>query len=299
MLVLDTDMTPGTDFDRLLIEVQVNGQTVNGSGYVSKEIGFAGGLQFPITYAINGRATPTEVQLRVSTGRANKGFSTPVGEPVTLNEIVTTIPTDRFVSLYVPLQWLCIGYADAQDTYVHGTCPDPGSCIAGECRPTDIDSSSLQPFDASTAYGGGSTSGEGACFDVLGCFAAGSTTKPDANCTVEAPIGGAGVNVALIVPPGAGGICAPDACLIPLSAESDSGWRNQVGRIQLPPAVCRDVLGKRGTGVAVTTSCPPRTEGTPTCGPWSIVKRAASRDAGLPESFATDGSTLARDGSRD
>src|SRR5262249_22040857 len=73
------------------------------------------------------------------------------------------------------------------------------------------------------------------------------------------------------------GICGPAGCFIPLDAKSDSGWTRSSGRIHLPPVVCQKISGNQmfgagAVGVAfskVTDDCKLKTEGIPTCGPWS------------------------------
>src|SRR5262249_42591222 len=108
VLAIDTDMTPGVDFDRLEIDLKVNGQTVHSE--VFSELGLPGLRQFPLTYAIVGsEGTTAPLQVRVATGRSDKGTATPVGAPITLDEVVTTVPSDRAALLRVHVQWLCVG----------------------------------------------------------------------------------------------------------------------------------------------------------------------------------------------
>ncbi len=289
MLVVDTDMSPGIDFDRLAIDLKVNGQTVHSEVY--NELGLPGLRQFPLTYAVIGNDDPkTQVQLRVSTGRSSGGTATPVGAPTTLNELVTTVPTDRIAIVRMAVQWLCVGSARVQGDYVEGNCPEGTTCTAGTCVPWSVDPTALATFDERRVFGNGSAAGDGSCFDTIGCFSQGfAATLDRATCTIEAPVGGAGVNVAIIARRGEGGICGPDACLVPLTAESAVGWRSASGgRIQLPAAVCSPAFDHRATGIAVTTACAPRTEELPTCGPWSVVQRPGTFDGGAPRGVIGD-----------
>ena len=102
----------------------------------------------------------------------------------------------------------------------------------------------------------------------------------------SAALGGASlqdVNVALVRAPDSEGICGPEACLVPLSAEVAQGWTAASGRILLPPAVCDRLEDGDISAVAVTTACETKTRNIPPCGPWSSVgTQPGDFDAGAP-----------------
>jgi hypothetical protein len=288
MLVIDTDLAPGKDFDRLQIEVRPPAGSAEYSKVFS-EFGQPGlPLSFPTTLAVLNRSRGAEsVTFRVSVGKSGTENS-PVGKPLILREVVTQMPTDRVALLRIHLEWLCIGTAGARPDYVEGLCPDGETCLGGKCEAWGIDSQALPTYDDRNVFGNGSPKGEGACFDTATCFAAGSATFPDAACSVAAPSDSnarENVNLALVVPEGAGGICSGGICLILLEPQSPYGWMRQEGRLQLPPAVCERIAKKQALGIAITTGCPAKSTAVPTCGPWSAIKKPAALGTQRPSGF--------------
>lgn len=282
MLIVDTDLAPGKDFDRLQIEVKPPAGSAEYSKVFS-EFGQPGlPLSFPTTLAVVDRNRGSEsITFRISVGKSGLENS-PVGKPLVLREVITTMPTDRVALLRVHLEWMCIGTAGAKPDYVEGLCPEGETCLGGACRDWTIDSAALPTYDERSVFGGGSPRGEGSCFDTSACFATGAATAIDANCTVLRPPGN-DINVALAVPDGAGGICSGGACLIVLEPNSPYGWTQSGDRIQLPTGVCDLITKKKAVGVAVTTACPTKSPTLPTCGPWSAIKDPATLDAGPPQ----------------
>ncbi len=281
MLVVDTDLAPGKDFDRLQIEVKPPAGNVEYSKVFS-EFGQPGlPLSFPTTLAVVDRNRGAEsITFRISIGKSGLENS-PVGKPLVLREIVTEMPTDRVALLRVHLEWMCIGTAGAKPDYVEGLCPEGGTCLGGRCQDWTIDSKSLPTYDERSVFGGGSSRGEGACFDTSACFASGVTEATDSNCTVARPVGN-DVNVALAVPDGAGGICSGGACLVVLEPNSSYGWIGNGDRLELPTAACDLIAKKSAIGVVITTACPSKASSLPTCGPWSAIKTPATLDASAP-----------------
>jgi hypothetical protein len=84
-------------------------------------------------------------------------------------------------------------------------------------------------------------------------------------------------NVALKFPPGGDGICGPSGCFIPLDANSPTGYQVNGDRVQLPKKICQLLSAPQGNGSSRPTvvfsdnGCNSKTEGVPTCGPWSSV----------------------------
>jgi hypothetical protein len=275
VLAIDSDMSPGIDFDRFQIEIRQQGAPVALETF--KEFGQPGQeLRFPATKAIvsNGKAT-TQIQLRIVTGMIEGGGNPDVGAPQNLVEFVTSVPTDRSAMKRVHVEWLCRHSTKLEaDNYVEGTCPEGSACLAGECVDWNVDAKSLPTYSESDIFGGGSANGEGNCFDTLGCFSGAAAVALDAQCTFAAKDVDK-LNVALVPAKGYGGICAGDACFVPLDRDDPSGWTEDTGRVQVPPKVCKllkqpeEDLHLRG--VVATTKCESKTPRIPTCGPWSII----------------------------
>lgn len=277
LLAIDSDHAPGVDFDRF--EIQVT-STSSKDGYdnLVKELGSPGLLTFPVTLALVSNGDPTtSLHIRIATG-SSKGAGTAVGVPRNLREIVTTVPTNRAALLHVTLDWLCIGTAKPEpDGYVEGACPEGLTCIAGQCVDWSVDPAALPDYRDEDVFGGGSRSGDGACLDTSACFAEGTMADVDtSDCSVALPTGGLGANVALVVAPGQGGICAGGACLVPLAQGTVEGWRVEGDRAVLPRAACdrmSDPSARTVLGIATTTACATKIASLPTCGPWSPFRK--------------------------
>jgi hypothetical protein len=287
VVAIDSDLTPGVDFDELHVDVVSQGVTPPDFPTI-KEFGQrTQPYSFPMTLAIVSNGDPrTKVQIRVAAGRSTGGHSV-VGIPLLLREITTSVPVDRVALLRVHLEWLCVGYAKenpAPDTYVEGNCPVDGlTCVAGECVDFALDSTTFPDYDESLVFGGGHAGrGDGTCFDTLACFAGAEVVTPDAACTIPMPAGDAvRVNVGLVSARCQGGICddASATCVVPLDTATPAGWIEKDGRIRLPPAACR-----KARAVLVTTSCPTKTASVPTCGPWSeVLTPAGTFNASFPD----------------
>ena len=79
--------------------------------------------------------------------------------------------------------------------------------------------------------------------------------------------------------------------LVPLDGNSAEGWQDSGDRLVLPPAACE----RPGSAIAVTTACPTKTIGIPTCGDWSAVPGNAQMDEGAPEGYEPPGDAGAGD----
>lgn len=278
MLAIDTDMAAGVDFDRLEIEIRQQGH--DPVTKVFREFGQPGQeAHFPATFAIVGNDAPeTSVQLRVFTGKSGPGGNADVGVPQNLWEAVTTIPSDRTALLRVHLDWLCRTSARLEaDGYVEGNCPEGTTCVAGVCRDWGVDLASLPTFAEKDVFGGGSSHGEGACFDTIGCFSGGRVVTLDADCTFVFGGDASQLNVALVPPVGQGGICAGGTCLVPLDRDAEGGFTVDGARVRVPPKACELAKAKPPglRAVVVTEACAAKSRALPTCGPWSAV--ASSR----------------------
>ena len=296
VLSLQTDMTLPKDIDEIYVEVTAHGTTSLANQY---PVG-PGAQQIPATIGILAGPDPTEpVHIRV--------LARQLGNLRVLREAVTTVPVGRTATLRMPIQWLCDGQVveDAQKTNAGATssCPPGKTCIAGSCTDPMVTAAKLPDYDPKEIFGGATAAGAGGnCLDTVGCFAQGLTAGVNlANCSIAKPPPGAGINVALVQGPNGTGICGPDACLLPLDAntEDGTGWTDTgTGAILLPPAVCDRLTSGAITSVAVTAACPTKTQAIPACGPWSSAQGTMSTfDAGAPsDAELPPPATIAPDG---
>jgi hypothetical protein len=294
VLAIDSDHAPGIDFDRFQIQISSSNSKDKYDNLVV-ELGRPGLLTFPTTLSIVTNDDPsTSVHIRVITGKASGGNETQVGKPRTLREVVANVPTNRVALLHLTLDWLCVGGAKAEpDRYVEALCAEGLTCIAGACVDWSIDSASLPEFSEEAVFGGGSRRGDGECFDTTACFAAGemSDVRMD-DCSVALP-SGIGVNVALVLVPSEGGICADPAkgpCLVPLTQGAREGYRIVGDRAVLPRAACDRLAeaadARKVVGVATTGACVTKTQRLPTCGDWSPYRKPLG-PAGAPAGYTT------------
>lgn len=263
VLAVQTDMSLPEDVDKVRIEILSFGNVQFANDY---DVG-PDGLHIPATLGIlAGKDPSSPVTIRVLSRRQ--------GELRTLREVVTTVPGDRTATLRVPIQWLCDDLAEETGGGVKSKCPAKQTCVAGRCVDKNLDSASLPDYRAEDVFGGADGPGKsGQCFDTVPCFAEGFAAQVDeSDCTIALPGSNAdSTNVAIVTAKGGGGICGSQSCLVPLDAHSDAGWQEKDGRIALPEAVCQRLDDGRALAVALTTACEPKTEGIPTCGPWSSV----------------------------
>ena len=170
MLVVDTNMAAGVDFDVFRIEVTSTATTGYDRVVSTAEFGQPGlPVRLPATVAIIGNGDPsTLIHIRISSGLAptvaQPGQLTKVGIPKTLREVATTVPTNRIAMLRMPIEWLCSAETvtkQAQpDNYVDTTCTQEGTtCHLGECVPQSVDSSTLPDYSDGAVFGGSSASG--------------------------------------------------------------------------------------------------------------------------------------------
>ncbi|MCC6217737.1 MAG: SUMF1/EgtB/PvdO family nonheme iron enzyme [Polyangiaceae bacterium] len=285
MVAFDTDMTVPRDVSKVNIQIKVNGRIEFSNEY---EVGPGGKVRLPATLAIvapeGGTSAPVTIKVVGLKGTTAR----------TLRQVVTKVPSDRIALLPMKVQWLCDGSAvTAGPEEYASTCPTEGqSCEAGSCVPDEIPVEALPSYEAKSVFGGASDPNQGTCFDTVACFAQGFGVTPrSSDCTID-PIGGAdgavsdpGLSFAMVRPPDTEGICGPEACLVPLDAESTAGWRKDEasGRIVFPQAVCTRLAEGKILGVAATKTCPTKTSSLPVCGDWSSVPtNPGTFDAGAP-----------------
>ena len=205
-----------------------------------------------------------------------------------VQKITTTVPGDRIATLHMPVEWLCWDQVTGSGEDVDDNCGADATCVAGDCKDSHVDSSSLQTYTGKNVFGGASGPGAGGtCLDVLTCFSQGYQTPVDtSDCSVALPSGATDetTNVGLVLPLGNLGICSSSTCMVALTQDSWSGYTIENGRAKLPKSVCTKLAKQDALGVAVTSACPAKTSGIPTCGPWSsVTSLPGSFDAGAPD----------------
>jgi len=276
VLEIETDVPLPKDVDTIHLQVSSNGSTQFENSY---SVG-NGALLVPATLTLLPGSTATApVTIRLLAYRGT--------DVRMLREVITTIPTTRVATLLLPIQWLSFGMttggsvsdpSGVQSTCRAGETPDEGGCV-----PSTVDSGSLPAYSASAVFAGGDGTGNGTCYDLLGCFAALESAPLDSsNCTIADP-GGADVNVALALPASSGdGECDASRCLVPVPmATKGSGWTRPLGgRIALPTAVCTDHAKGSILEVLTSTKCASATAEVPLCGPWSSVDTGAGTTGG-------------------
>lgn len=268
VVAVQTDMAVPKDIDTIKIEVFVGSALKFSNDY--RRLGMPDAeVKLPATlgfYAEDDPEGPVRVKVSARVGGDQ-------GSVRVVREVVTEVPDDRVARLPVPIHFLCDGSGVSENgEAIDVMCPAADeTCIAGACAPSAVDVEALVDYDPADVYGGGTGSGDGACFDVEPCFAAAEPVPPGAldldACAFPA---GANVNVALRVD--GDGMCGDAGCFIALDADSEAGWRVLGGTLVLPPAACAQVAAGKVLGVVtapVTDACPRKTAGLPTCGLWS------------------------------
>lgn len=216
-------------------------------------------------------------------------------------EATAVVPVDRREQLIVSLQWLCDGQvvpgASLDRPEAAGSSCDPqATCVLGRCGTQVVEPSTLKE-DATGIVDAGSASPTTACLDVAACLGGAPTVLPrSSDCSIDAPVGGVGLNVALALPTQSDGVCDSQRCLIAMDGfSSDLGWVQAGTRIVLPPAVCTRLADGRLTGVVASSSCPTKTVSIAVCGTTRppVVPPVMPPDAGVSPS--PDGGGSQRD----
>ena len=274
-VVLETDMAIPGDIDHVRLEVRQQGQSLL---HVDSDVG-VGALLIPATFEVKstGNTAPVTVQ----------GIAFKSGQVRVERDAVTPIPEGHVGELRLPLNYLCVGTAQADaDGGVSSTCPNGLTCVQGSCMTATVPPSAVPTYDPTTVYGGASDAGAGAdassdggtgagCFDVQDCFATATPAAVNETaCTVPLPSGvtsSAQVNVALQFPVGGAGVCGTSACWVVFDEGAD--WTVTGSTLQLPAGACGTAA--QGATVVVTTACAAKTEAQPECGTWSSVSTPA------------------------
>ena len=295
MLAVQTDMSLPKDVDRVRIEVT---RADSGSVIFKRDferLGTDKAIRLPATLGITApEDASAAIVIRVI---ATQGSDESVR---VLREIATTIPTDRVATLPITLEFLCNGSGEVERdkntnkvkrdasgvVLVKSTCPDQQTCVAGLCAPSKVPSEDLPDYAQKRIFGGGTGSGDGACFDTSTCFAGGSDVVLDLDAfrvskICKAPATG-DINIALRTQ--GGGICGASGCFVALDAGGPSGWTaGDDGKILLPAGVCAKAIAGDVVGLVTapvgTDTCQKKQSSIPTCGSWS----ASGSDGSAPD----------------
>jgi len=277
VVAIQTDVALPDSVDALRLEVSTEGRLVLGNDYA---VG-AGRQLIPATLGILRGPNPSApVLIRLIAKKA--------GVPKMVRDVVTTIPP-RIIAVRVPIRWLCDESAKVSSPgSVESICPSGQTCIGGECLDAAVDGSQAPDYLAADVFGGGTGTGDGTCFDVVGCLSPSNPVVPDEACTIPRPAG-AQLNVALGVEND--GICddTKRRCFVILD-KGIGGWQEAGDRVRLPRAVCSRIATGRVKSVVTSGQCATKTERDPVCGSWSSVGRP--RPAPGPEGGAVSGAAL-------
>ncbi|MGH7436593.1 MAG: hypothetical protein ACRENE_13045, partial [Polyangiaceae bacterium] len=281
IIAIDSDVSLPKDVDTVRLEVYQGGP--GGTLVWGNNYSVPGDQHLPATLAVQaGSSNVIDVRVIGVHGADVK----------VLREAVTTVPTDKQVTLRMPVAWLCYGSAQMVNGVIQSTCPSGQTCVAGECQTATVPVSTLAVYKPADVFGGAMAPGaSGACFDTVGCFAKGYVPLIDTDatsptyCTVTPPAGGVGINFGVVTSAGQGvGICGTDACYIPVD-DSIEGWQPQTnGKVQLPKIICDRLNKKTIDSVVATGACETKTASIPTCGAWSsVTSMPGTVDASAPE----------------
>ncbi|MGK3966301.1 hypothetical protein WMF38_19215 [Sorangium sp. So ce118] len=251
MVAIQTDVAVTKDLDHIELHVLSGGNPViSGARY---ELG-PKHVALPATQGLLVSEDPSrEIGIRVRAIRHDR--------PRVEYTVLTTVPSDRVATLWVPLHFLCSADEASRPGGAPGVCPDDLTCVAGACRDPHVSAASLPDYVEEDVL-------RRACFDVPSCFRSADPAEDldTADCTIAAGNDVDNVNVAIATE--GEGACGAAGCFVPLDAESDFGWRRRAdGRIALPVALCSpERLARLGVVTSpVTAECPAKRIGDPLC----------------------------------
>ena len=311
MVVIDTALTPGRDFDRLALRV---------AGAASSTVSYR--------YAWDERSSSARVldggflPLSVSVQNANETQASRVislvawrgGVPVFAREVDVVLPFSETRTLRLEVDTLCFGargdgaawaVSTEEDAWAR-SCSGALTCVSGQCSSPHVDANELPAFDPRAVFGGevGPDRG-GTCVDLQRCLRGASSERErpqrfalrprrsSAPCALD--VGqfpsSAGFTVAVIEET-ARGSCGSEGCATLLREVDDperaTGWTRRSGRLFLSSSLCRDwrtVVVRRADG-----ACEAATASHPLCSEWSslgdAVRSTHASDATARWSFS-------------
>jgi hypothetical protein len=244
MIAISTDVAIPKDMNQVVVEVLNDNGTQQSFTYriLPEDLG----KPMPGTLAlVPPNAGGQRVRVRLIAERDSGTGGPPT--PRVVREATVNVPTDRILTLPMPLRWLCDEhYLMTPEGGYQSDCAPDETCAAGKCVSAVHDSLKLLGYDQRTIFGGGDENGVGGqCLDVPACFATSIGVTPDEGCTLAIPDGAdvSQLNVAML-PASGDGECSPGdnpRCFVPLDHDADEGWAISNGRIALPEAVCTEL----------------------------------------------------------
>ena len=225
MVAIQTDMSIPKDVTHLGVKVlnTSSGLPIHDVQYAIHPAEGGAGAKLPATVAIVAGEDPTRsLTIQVIAIRN--------GRPRTLREAVTQVPPDRIAVLHMPIQWLCSDQVDNSTGKPLSECEAGSTCISGACKPNRVEVSQLETYDEARIFGGGSSAGDGQCFQTLECLddpaalTIQPVSRPNGDCTVDWPSNDPKLNLGLLLPAGGDGICNDERCYVPLDARTPNGW---------------------------------------------------------------------------
>jgi formylglycine-generating enzyme required for sulfatase activity len=318
MLVVDTNLVPGRDFDELRLR----------EGAATQElVDFRYGIVEGVPRALNGGALPWTYSVQSEGPTPKERFVTlsawKANVPVFARKVGFVIPEGTTRELRMTVEALCSGtHLVVDDSGLHeepwaratgadaASCDGSTTCLAGRCRSVHIDTETLPAFERSNVFGGAPGPSErGRCVDLFGCFAEGRASeripavwvvprRTPVGCVIDMQSGipnADELTVAYEAEPGTGGSCSESGCIAWLerasSLEAEPGWVQSGNRIVLPEALCDEPVRRVFVARETSAACAGKSRSTPVCASWSSVGTSTS------ESLETR--RLSVDGTRD
>jgi formylglycine-generating enzyme required for sulfatase activity len=301
MVVVDTNVTPGRDFDTLRFRVEGENTREFVFHYAwddAKQLAaiLDGGF-LPFTLSVQNAHDSLRARRIALTAWKD-------GVPRFAREATLVIPTRDQRELRFLIDELCFdsrrvvladGVASFEPWAVawpeHGTavsCAEGETCVAGECVSDHVSAESLPVFAPERTFGGrkGPTP-DGECVDVRACLAERSPVGVPLTAAVTPRLGALGcsvdVHAGLSTPetvlvavdaPSGHGSCDSEGCITWLmastNAQVESGFTVLGSRILLPPTVCRE--GRRAyVRTEINGACAGKSRASPACAEWSSV----------------------------
>lgn len=195
MVVVDTNVTPGRDFDTLRVRVEDDPLTE-----VSYHYGWDAAAQRATV--VDGGYLPFTVNVQnARDGLAERSISVTAwkqGAPLFVRDARLVLPASGTKLLRMPVEALCFPQLATEAAKPVGrperdwavSCAEGQTCFGGICTSVHVNATKLEDYAPEAVFGGAKAPGEGgACVDVLACFT--RRAKPRARCVLDSDCGAA------------------------------------------------------------------------------------------------------------